>query len=193
MRQICTLLLCGLIIFSLNHPNSIILAQGTRIDFKKYSVDIPRGDWEIVFKDEDNQIISFGKIKTKKENSYINISYVPVIEPTLWELNEEELAKNYIANEKLIMVLEGEKKGLYKLANVVEGTDNINGRKFYTMSYQNVVRDYIVDGLLYVYVPSAEQHKELFAIVFTNGHRKNKPPASSLDEFIEVMKTIDIK
>ncbi len=191
--KILILVFVCLIAFTLSNFNSIISAQEMKIDFEKYSVIVPGGGWKITAKDEAHQIVGLSKKATNKENSQIMINYVPVLEPTLWGLSKEDLAKNFIANEKLIMVLEGEKKGLYKLANVVEGVDNINGRKFYTMSYQNLVKDYIVDGLLYVYIPPAEKHKELFAVVFTNGHRKNQPPASNLEEFIEVLKSLDIR
>lgn len=172
---------------------SLIFARETKIDFLRYSIDFPGNNWEIDVRDEDNQIVRFKKIETKRENSLITISYVPVLDPDLWKLNEEELAKNFIANEKLTMVLLGEKKGLYKLTNVVEGIDTVNGKKFYTMSYRNIMRGYIVDGLLYVYIPPAEEHKELFSIIFTNGHRKDKPVASSFEEFIEILRGLDIK
>jgi hypothetical protein len=108
----------------------------------------------------------------------------------LWNLQEEEAARKFMDNEESIMRANSE---VYKLTDVVKGAKELNGRKFYTMTYRSSVRDYVTDGFLYIYVPASVKKKELFVFVFTVGHLKKKEPPISLVELEKILTTLEIK
>jgi hypothetical protein len=157
-----------------------------RIEMQTYSILPPPGkDWQIKVDEENEKVICLKRYQNLLALIKPNFFKEAKIEvfrnevgQGLWDLNQDEIAQDFLQNEEKIMREKGEAEGIFKIKKLEKGTMEIGDKKVYKMYWKNRYGGtwdpyYVSEATIFLYFPPDFDISHQFFMILISDLRNN--------------------
>ncbi len=147
-----------------------------------------------MYKDDNDPKAALFMKKLDSALCLMRFSTNRIIDERARTLTAEQIADDYRNGEKQGMIIQGVITGQYELKDVVFGSEVIEGKKFYTMSYVTLRDDSVQNASLYLYFPQNKNISDFVLALYSETHPRNETlTTSAKNEFTETLRSLDVR
>jgi len=172
----------------------IVTKNNNNIEKPLYSISIPPDQGWHMRRDENDPKAALFVKNLDSVFCLMRFSTNWIIDERAKTLTAEQIADDYRNLERQDMISRGVITGKYELKDVVFGSEVIEGKKFYIMSYVILRDESVENASLYLYFPQDKNISDFVLALYSETHPRNETlTTSAKNEFTETLRSLDVR